>query len=66
MTKIMRVTFKDGRSEEEHAIAAFRDSEEGCRVQADDGRDLGYFGPDECRSITVEIRFGDLPGKQTA
>ena len=43
MSKIMRVTFKDGRPEEEHTIAAFWDSERGCR--AGGGRsDLGYFG----------------------
>ena len=43
MSKIMRVTFKDGRPEEEHTIAAFRDSERGCRALAEDGRELGLF-----------------------
>lgn len=60
----MRVTFRDGRPEEEHAIAAFRDSERGCRALAKDGRDLGYFGPEVCQSIILEIRFDDLPSKE--
>ena len=64
MSKIMRVTFKDGRPEEEHTIAAFRDSERGCRALAEDGRDLGYFGPEVCQSIILEIRFDDLPSKE--
>ena len=45
----MRVTFKDGRPDEEHTIAAFRDSERGCRAPAEDGLDLGYFGPEVCQ-----------------
>jgi len=61
VTKRMRVTFKDGRPDEEHVIAGFRDSKRGCRVQADDGRDLGYFGPEICQSIIVEMRFDDVP-----
>jgi hypothetical protein len=60
MMKVMRVAFKDGRPEEEYAIAGFRDSKMGCRIQADDGRDLGYFGPEHCRNIVVEIRFDDI------
>ena len=52
----MRVTFKDGRPDEEHTIAAFRDSERACRALAEDGR-LGYFGPEVCQSIILEIRF---------
>ncbi len=59
----MRVTFKDGRPEEEHTIVAFRDSERGCRALAEDGLDLGYFGPEVCQSIILEIRFDDLPSK---
>jgi len=37
----------------------------GCRVQAEDGRDLGYFGPEVCHSIILEIRFDDLPIRNT-
>ena len=61
MTKLMRVRFKDGRPDEEHVIAGFRNSGMGCRVQAVDGRDLGYFGPEVCESIVLEIRFNHLP-----
>ena len=64
MSKIMGVTFKDGRPEEKHAIAAFRDSETGCRALAEDGRELGCFGPEVCQSIIIEIRFDDLPSKE--
>lgn len=59
MTIIMRVRFKDDRPEEVHAIAAFRDSKQGCRALAADGRDLGRFGAEQCQSILVEIRFDD-------
>ena len=62
MTKIMRVRFKDDRPEEVHAIAAFRDSKQGCRALAEDGRDLGYFGAEQCQSILIEIQFDDSAG----
>src|SRR5579883_410515 len=65
VTKTIRVTFKDGRPNEEHVIAGFRDSGMGCRVLAADGRDLGYFGPEVCQSIILEIRFDELPDKVT-
>ena len=65
MSKIMRVTFKDERPEEKHAIAAFRDSERGCRALAEDGRDLGCFGPEVCQSVILEIRFDVLPSKES-
>jgi hypothetical protein len=62
----MRVRFKDGRPDEEYVIAGFRNSAKGCRVHAADGRDLGYFGPEICRSITFEIRFDNRPTKTNA
>jgi len=55
---------KDERPEEKHEIAAFRDSETGCRALAEDARDLGCSGPEVCQSIILEIRFEDLPTKE--
>jgi len=49
VTKRIRAAFKDGRPDEEHMIAGFWDSGMGCRVQGDDGRDLGYFKPEVCQ-----------------
>ena len=66
MTKIMRVRFKDVRPEKVHAIGAFRDSKQGCRALADDGRDLGYFGAEQCQSILIEIRFDDSVSNQAS
>jgi hypothetical protein len=40
-------------------IGGFRDSGDGYRVQAKNGRDLGYFGSDVFKSIVFEIRFGE-------
>ena len=62
MTKTMRVRLKDRQGDVVHPVSAFRDSGDGYRVQAEDGTDLGYFGPEEYDSIIFEIRFGSDPG----
>jgi hypothetical protein len=57
-SKIMRLQFVDGRPEVERGIGRFRDSGRGYRVQARNGRDLGFFGPDEYKRIVFDIQFG--------
>jgi len=59
----MRVTFKDGRPEQEYSIAGFRDSKMGCRIQAEDGRHLGYFGLEQSETIVIDIRSEHLPNR---
>ena len=58
MTKLMRLRLKGRRCEVIHRVGAFRDCGDGFRVLAEDGVDLGFFGPDVYSSIVFEIRFG--------
>lgn len=54
MSKIMRVTFKDGRPEKEHTIAAFRDSERGCRVSRRTVETWAISDPKPARALSLK------------
>lgn len=50
---IMRLTRRGGGSEETKDVATFREEGRGVRVFDVDGKDIGYFGPEEYETIIV-------------
>jgi hypothetical protein len=57
--KIMRLKPRNG-PETTQPIGGFKESGAGYSVQDEDGKELGYFGPDQYESIIFEARF-DTP-----
>ena len=56
MKKFMRLKPRRG-PETTQAIGGFVESGAGFSVKKEDGRELGYFGPDLYESIVFEVRF---------
>ena len=50
---IMRLKRRDGGPEETKNVASFREEGRGIRVFDVNGKDMGYFGPEEYHTIIV-------------
>jgi hypothetical protein len=57
MKKIMRLKLRGAEEETSQPIGGFKEDGQGYSVQREDGKGLGYFGPDKYESIIFEVRF---------